>query len=222
MTSQLAVIGSCALLLFPRVSAAQSVALDTTGVRPGTISVVPAENSVTVTWPDETSQVWRATFSLDPSRPLITSITAGGAAVVTDARPFYRGETGKRRGGWNAFFDDPTSHPEGTRHVTGTFTLRRATARSIGDRVELVFDGMRMGGFEGGVAYTFYPRQPPHPSGSGDDDKRSRRRVLLRRGARHGRPRRSHGRQQHAIRDRVLRHVRRAETRDPQRSSGGA
>ena len=70
-------------------------------------------------------------------------------AVVTDARPFYRGETGKRRGGWNVFFDDPTTHPEGTRHVQGTFTLRGARARSIGERVELVFDGMRMGGFEG-------------------------------------------------------------------------
>ena len=71
--------------------------------------------------------------------------------------PFYRGETGKRRGGWNAFFDDPANHPEGTRHVQGTFTLRGAKARSIGDRVELVFDGMRMGGFEGALSYTFYP-----------------------------------------------------------------
>jgi hypothetical protein len=135
----------------------QSVPLDTTGVRSGPITVTSTTNSVTVAWPDETSRMWQATFSLEPSRPLITSITSSGLPVVTDARPFYRGETGKRRGGWNVFFDDPTSHPEGTRHVTGTLTLRGARARSVGERVEIFFDGLRMGSFEGGIAYTFYP-----------------------------------------------------------------
>ena len=184
----------CALLLSPRVLPGQTVSLDTTELRPGPITVTSTDNAVSVTWTDETSRTWRATFSLDPSRPLITSITAAGPSVVSDARPFYRGETGKRRGGWNAFFDDPTSHPEGTRHVQGAFTLRGAKARSMGDRVELLFDGMRMGSFEGGIAYTFYPGQPSHPSGSGADDKRSRRRVLLRCRTRHGGARRSHGR----------------------------
>jgi hypothetical protein len=158
MKSTLAIVGSlCALLLCPRVLPGQTVAIDTTEVRPGPVTVTAAGNAVTVSWPDETSRTWRATFSLDPSRPLITSIAAAGPPVITDARPFYRGETAKRRGGWNAFFDDPTSHPDGTRHVQGTLTLRGAKARSVGDRVELVFDGMRMGSFEGGVAYTFYP-----------------------------------------------------------------
>ncbi len=145
------------LVLAPQPSAAQAVALDTTELRPGPIAVAAADNSVTVTWPDEAAQTWRAVFSLDPSRPLITSIGTGPAPVIGDARAFYRGETGRRRGGWNAFFDDPTSHPEGTRHVQSVFTLRGAKARSIGDRVELLFDGMRMGSFEGALAYTFYP-----------------------------------------------------------------
>jgi hypothetical protein len=119
--------------------------------------VTSTADAVTVAWPDESSRTWRATFSLDPTRPLITSVATGTTPVVTEARPFYRGETGKRRGGWNVFFDDPTSHPEGTRHVHGTFQLRGATARTIGDRVELLFDGMRMSTFEGALAYTFYP-----------------------------------------------------------------
>jgi hypothetical protein len=136
---------------------AQSVALDTAAVQPGPITVTSTPNSVTVSWPDETARTWRATFSLDPSRPLVTSIATGSSTVITDARPFYRGETGKRRGGWNAFFDDPTSHPEGTRVVNGTLALRGARARSIGERVEILFDGLRMGSFEGGIAYTFYP-----------------------------------------------------------------
>jgi hypothetical protein len=133
------------------------VPLDLTGVRPGPIAVVGGGNSVTVSWPDETARIWRATFSLDPAQPLVASIGPDGEPVVRGARPFYRGETGKRRGGWDAFFDDPTSHPDGTRHVQSTFKLTAARVRSIGERVEIVFDGLRMGSFEGVLSYTFYP-----------------------------------------------------------------
>jgi hypothetical protein len=136
---------------------AASVPLDLTAVRPGPIAVVRSDNSVTVSWPDETKRIWRATFSLDPSQPLITSIGPEGEPVVRGARPFYRGETGKRRGGWHAFFDDPTSHPDGTRHVQSTFALRGAVGRSVGERVEILFDGLHMGTFDGALAYTFYP-----------------------------------------------------------------
>jgi hypothetical protein len=145
------------LILIPRPAAAVSVPLDLTGVRPGPIGVARAEDSVTVTWPDEMGRPWRATFSLDPAQPLVTSIGTGTDPIVRAARPFYQGETGKRRGGWYAFFDDPTTHPDGTRHVQGTLQLRGASARSIGERVEIVFDGVRMGSFDGGLAYTFYP-----------------------------------------------------------------
>ena len=133
------------------------VPIDLSAVRPGSIAVTQRDNAVIVAWPDEDGRIWRAAFSLDPTQPLITSIGPDGEAVVRGARPFYQGETGKRRGGWNAFFDDPTTHPDGTRHVQGSFRLRAATARSVGDRVEVLFDGLRMGSFEGGVAYTFYP-----------------------------------------------------------------
>jgi hypothetical protein len=145
------------LILIPGPAAAVSVPLDLSGVRPGPITVVRAEESVTITWPDEAGRAWRATFSLDPAQPLVTSVGAGADAVVRSARPFYQGETGKRRGGWYAFFDDPTTHPDGTRHVQSTLQLRGATARSVGERVEIVFDGFRMGSFDGGLVYTFYP-----------------------------------------------------------------
>jgi hypothetical protein len=145
------------LLLTPLQARAASVPLDLSGVRPGPITVVRDGETVTVAWPDETGRIWRATFALDPAQPLIASIGPEGDAVVRSARPFYRGETGKRRGGWDAFFDDPTSHPDGTRHVQGALTLRGASARSVGERVEIVFDGFRMGSFDGALSYTFYP-----------------------------------------------------------------
>ena len=145
------------LILLPRPAAAASVPLDLTRVRPGPVAVTRADDAVTVTWPDETGRAWRATFSLDPAQPLVTVIGSDADTVVRGARPFYQGETGKRRGGWYAFFDDPTTHPDGTRHVQGTLQLRGASARSVGERVEIVFDGLRMGSFDGGLAYTFYP-----------------------------------------------------------------
>jgi hypothetical protein len=155
MHMRFAVVATLALV--PLQAPAVSVPLNLTGVRPGPVTVVRSGDSVVITWPDETARAWRATFSLNPAQPLITSIDAGGEAVVRGARPFYQGETGKRRGGWYAFFDDPASHPEGTRHVRGVFQLRGAMARSVGERVEIIFDGLRMGSFDGGLAYTFYP-----------------------------------------------------------------
>src|SRR5262249_5619503 len=130
-----------ALVLVPPQTPASPVAADLTGVRPGPISVTRTADSLTVTWPDETSRTWRATFSLNPAQPLVSSIGPDGEAVVRGARPYYTGELGKRRGGWYAFFDDPTSHPDGTRHAQGVFKLRGAIARTIGNRVELTFDG---------------------------------------------------------------------------------
>ena len=144
-------------ILAPVAAAQESVPIDLTGVRPGPVTVARSGNALVVTWPDETSRVWRATFSLDPAQPIITSIGGDGAPVIRGARPFYQGETGKRRGGWDAFFDDPTTNPDGTRHVQSTLHLRAATARSVGDRAEIVFDGLRMGPFAGALTYTFYP-----------------------------------------------------------------
>ena len=134
-----------------------TVPFDMREVQPGPVTVAETDDSVVVTWPDEAGQTWRATFSLDPETPLIRSIAADGRVVVANARPYYQGETGTRRRGWNAFFDYPPSHPDGTHHAQGVFTLRGASARTVGDRVELLFDGLGMGVFEGGIAYTIFP-----------------------------------------------------------------
>jgi hypothetical protein len=139
------------------VACAQLVPLDLSGVRPGPVRVAAEAGSVAVEWPDEASRTWRAVFSLDPSKPLIASIGTGGAALVERANPVYRCATGIRRGGWDAFFDFPPSHPEGTRQFEGVFRLKSARATSVGDRVEVTFDGLKMGIFEGGVSYVFFP-----------------------------------------------------------------
>jgi hypothetical protein len=145
------------LILCASFARAQDITLDTLGVRPGPARVQAINRELQITWPDEQGRNWTATFSLDPRKPLITSIGMDGKIVLFGGRPFYRVETGKRRGGWDAFFDFPPSAPEGTRTFLGEFHPKSAKVTSMGERVEVSFDGMRLGIFEGKIRYLFYP-----------------------------------------------------------------
>ncbi len=130
------------------------------------------------------------------------------------ARPFYRGETGKRRGGWNAFFDDPTSHPDGTRHVQSTL---RAARRRRAQHWRAGRDPVRRlahGQLRRRPCLHLLSRQPARSPGSRDDHVRAGRGVLLRRRPRHGGAIGSPARQQHAHRGGALRHRRRVAAHD--------
>ena len=144
-------------ILFTAAGFAATVPFDGSAVHPGPVTVESANAAVTARWNDAARRNWTATFSLDPSQPLITSIAVNGTPVVERARPIYRCHTGKRRGGWDAFFDFPPSHPDGTRSFLSDFHLTSARASSVGDRVELSFDGLKMGIFSGGIRYVIYP-----------------------------------------------------------------
>jgi hypothetical protein len=145
--------------LIPIVSVAATVPADISGVRPGPITVEATAESITVRWPDEASRTWSAEFSLNSDGPLITAIGTSSAAVVRNAYPQYWAYTGKRRGraGFDEFFDYPGNHPEGTGRFEGAFRPVSVRARSIGNRVEVLFEGLKLGIFQGGIAYTFYP-----------------------------------------------------------------
>src|SRR5215831_12260219 len=147
------------LFLIPLISVAATVPADISGVRPGPITVTVTGESLVVRWPDETSRAWSAEFSLNTDGPLIRTIGMGSTAVVRNANPQYWAYTGKRRGraGFDEFFDYPGNNPEGTRRFEGAFRPVSAKARSIGNRVEVLFEGLKLGIFDGGIAYTFYP-----------------------------------------------------------------
>src|SRR3954449_2281448 len=149
----------CLILFIPIISVAAIVPADISGVRPGPVTVSASTESITVRWPDETSRMWSAEFSLNSERPLITAIGVGSTPVVRNAYPQYWAATGKRRGraGFDEFFDFPGNHPDGTRRFEGVFRPVAAKARSIGNRVEVLFQGLKLGIFDGGIAYTFYP-----------------------------------------------------------------
>ena len=145
------------LIIAAACSAQQRIAVDIADVRPGPIRVETRDTALIVTWPDEAGREWRAEFSLDPQKDLITSIGTGQRSVIERARPLYWATTGKRRGGWDQFFDLPPSHPDGIRQFRGQHAPKSVKATTHGDRVEIAFDGLSMGLFAGGISYTFFP-----------------------------------------------------------------
>ena len=116
------------VFLLLTASANAAVPVDLSGVRPGPVTVLNDSDSLAVSWNERDGREWRTVFSLDPAKPLITSIGTGGKNVIERARPYYKVQTGKRRGGWDAFFDFPPSHPEGTRSFQAEFKMTSASA----------------------------------------------------------------------------------------------
>ncbi|MCC6293269.1 MAG: DUF4350 domain-containing protein [Bryobacterales bacterium] len=145
------------LLLLPALLAGAPVTLDVSGVRPGPVTVTRTEDTAAVRWQDGVGREWEAVFNLEPSRPLVAAIRTGGKTVIQNAVPVYSAQTGKRRGGFDEFFDFPPSHPDGTRSFQGRLQITSAKAVTLGDRVEIAFDGFAMGIFRGSIRYVFYP-----------------------------------------------------------------
>lgn len=143
--------------LLPMFVSAAPVPLDLSAVKPGPVSISAEGDTAIVRWKDEGNRSWDATFNLEPSRPLIAAIRVDGNVVVQNAVPLYNCQTGKRRGGFDEFFDFPPTHPEGTRSFIGTLTTTAARAETIGNRLEVSFAGFQMGIFAGTVRYVFYP-----------------------------------------------------------------
>lgn len=133
------------------------IPIDVTAVKPGPITITQDASTATVHWSDEANQPWQAVFQLESTRPLIAAIRHNGKNVIENAVPLYTATTGKRRGGFDEFFDFPPSHPDGTRSHQGTHKPAKARAATIGDRLEITFDGFQMGPFNGVITYTFYP-----------------------------------------------------------------
>jgi hypothetical protein len=145
------------LLLVPALLPAAPVPFDVSGVKSGPVAVAREGDMAVVRWPDAANRTWQASFNLEPNRPLIASIRLGDRVVVQNAVPVYSAQTGKRRGGFDEFFDFPPSHPDGTRSYQGNLRITAARAETLGDRVEISFDGFSMGIFSGSVRYVFYP-----------------------------------------------------------------
>src|ERR1700722_3968338 len=141
----------------PRLEAPAAVPSDSSGVRPGPVTVIARAQTVTIQWADEAKRLWTAEFSLNPESALIKAIAVNGSTVIAQAQPYYLTTAGKRHGGWDAFFDFPPGDPAGTRTFHGNFTLKSARASTIGARLEINFDGLHMGIFQGSIHCIVFP-----------------------------------------------------------------
>ena len=137
-------------------SGGAAVPVDLEAYRDGQATVTTDEDEVRVRWLDEADADWSLAFRRDPSKPLIASLDVGGQPVLRDGRPYYSVETGVRRKGWDAFFDYPPAHEQGTNAHFGTFELDGIRVESLGNRVRLHFGGFRAGPFHGSLIYTIF------------------------------------------------------------------
>jgi hypothetical protein len=148
---------SFALLIASANLPAKTIPADISGVKSGPVIVTNDNGALQITWEDGNRRHWQATFALNTVKPVIAGVQVDGHAVLEGARPVYRCSTGKRTGGWDQFFDHPPLAAEGTRDFRATFAPNAATVKTIGDRVEVSFDGMSCGSFSGQLKYIFYP-----------------------------------------------------------------
>ena len=137
--------------------AGANVPVDMGGYRAGSATVEASETGVVVAWQDESSRDWEATFNRDPDKPLLESVSVAGKTVLSGVQPFIRVETGVRRKGWNAFFDYPPDHPDGTSAFFGNLVLDAIRVETTGNRVRVRCGTFRAGPFEGSLVYTFFP-----------------------------------------------------------------
>jgi len=146
-----------ALWLLCLPSAFAAIRIDLSGVRPGPVSARATADGLTVAWTDEKGANWSIDFRADGNPQVLRKISVEGKPVIENAQPVYFADTGIRRGGWDQFFDFPPSHPDGIRRFQQDFKPASLAARTVGNRVEVTFGGMRVGIFSGSVVYTIYP-----------------------------------------------------------------
>ena len=145
------------LMLSAAALAAASVPVDMSAYQQGPVLAQPSETGVSITWRDESDRGWAATFSRDPKGALIESVSVEGKPVLRQLRPFLQVETGVRRKGWNAFFDYPPQHPDGTSVSFGRLSLESIRVETAGNRLRVHCETLEAGPFTGSLVYTFFP-----------------------------------------------------------------
>ncbi len=135
---------------------AADVPVDLSAYRDGPVTARLEGDNLRIDWKDaEGSSLW-AEIRRDPEKPLIASMGIGEAVIGRDARPFYRVETGTRSKGWDAFFDYPPKHADGTASHFGTLSLTAIRVETSGNRLNVHCEGFEAGLFSGSVVYTFF------------------------------------------------------------------
>jgi hypothetical protein len=117
-----------------------------------------------VEWSAGAESTRAATFNLDPSKPLIASLLAGGKTLARDVRPIYTITTGarvQRPSERYVFFDKPADQKNGPMRTHETAVdVKSVRAESSGKRALLTLGSMTAGPFSGEFRVHVYSGSP--------------------------------------------------------------
>ena len=119
-------------------------------------------NLLTVTWLGENEVPLRLRLNLDDAEKLIAELSHGGPAspkrrvILEDAAPAYWVHIGKRRGGWDNFFDTPSSRPHEVSEHFGKLTVERCSLANAGNRLMITVSRLWLGLFHGDLVLTLF------------------------------------------------------------------
>lgn len=111
---------------------------------------------LTATWTGERQQALRLQLNLAEPEKLIAELSVAGHVLLRDAAPAYSVYTGKRRGGWDNFFDTPSSRPHETREFTSTLRTTQVKTETLGQRLRITAGPLSLGIFQGDLVFTLY------------------------------------------------------------------
>ncbi|MBI3856809.1 MAG: hypothetical protein HY293_14065 [Planctomycetes bacterium] len=128
------------------------------------VKIERRDRALRVEWPAGGGSTRAATLSLDPSKPLFSSLESDGKVLAQDVRPAYTVTTGARVSRANEryiFFDKPADQKNGpVKTHQALLDLKSARAESEGARATVSFSKLGAGPFSGDLVLRFCAGSP--------------------------------------------------------------
>lgn len=123
------------------------------------IEVSQRGSLVEVTWPGD-GETLRMRFNLGDVDRLIRDVSVAKGStfhpILENASPRYLCFSGKRRGGWDNFFDTPARYRTEVQAFDSSLAPDRCHVTSDHQRAQVAFNGLTVGIFRGQLVFTFY------------------------------------------------------------------
>lgn len=124
------------------------------------IEITQRDTSLRAEWEADGAK-HAAVFSLDPAKPLLESLNAGGKTIARAVRPAFTIRTGMRIERPNEryiFFDKPAARETKTHEAV--FDLKGVRVESAGNRAAITFSKLTAGPFSGDLVVRIYAASP--------------------------------------------------------------
>ncbi len=152
------------LSIFVPVQSQENAPIDFSAYRESSdFRVTRNGNLLTVNWSGENNAALRLSFNLADAEKLIAELShatspssAERKLILKDAAPAYWVYTGKRHGGWDNFFDRPSSRPQEVSEYFSKLVVQGGRVAIQGKRLQITIPGLWMGYFHGDLVFTLF------------------------------------------------------------------